>query len=70
MNEAKSASEYLNFNTIPVSHPAWQFQRLDMLAAASSTIYATNAHSFGYSGFQVSTESPLDGRFVFLHFLY
>ena len=39
-----------------------------MLAAASSTFYATNGHSFGYSGFQVSTESPLDGRFVFVHF--
>ena len=67
-NDTRSASEYLNFNTVPVSHPAWWFQKLDMLTAAASTFYATNGHSFGYSGFQVDSESPFEGRLVFLCF--
>ena len=63
-NDSRSASLHLNY-IIPdsISHPAWMFNKLDILEASSSSFYSLNGHRFGYAGFQVSSpENPFDGR--------
>ena len=64
--ETRSASVHLHYEMpASVPEPAWWFQRLEIVSSTDVSYFNTAGHSFGYAGFQQSTESPFQGRILF-----